>query len=125
MVSDQDFARRMIQTVLTVAAVAILIAIFWAAREALLLVYISALTAMGFSPLVQLIEQPRAGGRLPAVPRWLAILVIYLSVVAVVVVIGMMVVPPLVAQSIHCGNGFPTSSISHSLQAAATPHHAR
>jgi predicted PurR-regulated permease PerM len=107
MVSDQDFARRMIQTVLTVAGVAVLIAIFWAAREALLLVYISALTAMGFSPLVQMIEQPRAGGRLPAVPRWLAILVIYLIVVAVVVVIGMMVVPPLIAQSIALWERLP------------------
>jgi predicted PurR-regulated permease PerM len=107
MASDHDFVRRMFQTVLTVAGVTVLIAIFWAAREALMLVYISALTAMGFSPLVQMIEQPRAGGRLPAVPRWLAILVIYLTVVAVVVLIGMMVVPPLVAQSIALWERLP------------------
>src|SRR5207249_3860537 len=76
MASDHDFVRRMLQTVLTVAAVTSLVALFWAAREALMLVYISALIAMGFSPLVHMIERPRAGGRLPAVPRWLATLVI-------------------------------------------------
>ncbi len=107
MASDQDFVRRMLQTVLTVAGVGILVAIFWAARGAVLLVYISALTAMGFSPLVQMIEHPRAGGRLPAVPRWLAILVIYLSIVALVVLIGLMVVPPLVAQSMALWERLP------------------
>jgi predicted PurR-regulated permease PerM len=98
MLSDRDYRRRMIQTVLTVAGVAILLAVLWAAREALMLVYVSALIAMGFSPLVTLIEQPhqRKGNR--RVPRWLAILVIYAVIVAVVVQIGLMVVPPLVAQ---------------------------
>ncbi|PYR29349.1 MAG: hypothetical protein DMF98_00010 [Acidobacteria bacterium] len=107
MASDQGFVRRMLQTVLTVAAVTILVAIFWAAREALMLVYISALIAMGFSPLVHMIERPRAGGRLPAVPRWLAILVIYLTVVGIVVIIGLMVVPPLVAQSVALWDRLP------------------
>ena len=107
MASDQDFVRRMLQTVLTVAAVTILVAIFWAAREALMLVYISALIAMGFSPLVHMIERPRAGGRLPAVPRWLAILVIYLTVVGIVVIIALMVVPPLVAQSVALWDRLP------------------
>ena len=58
MLSDRDFTRRMLQTVLTVAAVAILLAALWAAREALMLIYVSALIAMGFSPLVRLIERP-------------------------------------------------------------------
>jgi predicted PurR-regulated permease PerM len=107
MASDQDFVRRMFQTVLTVAGVTVLVGIFWAAREALMLVYISALIAMGFSPLVHMIERPRAGGRLPAVPRWLAILVIYLTVVGIVVIIGLMVVPPLVAQSVALWDRLP------------------
>ena len=106
MASDQEFARRMLQTVLTVAGVTILIAIFWAARGALMLVYISALIAMGFSPIVRMIEQPR-GSRLPAVPRWLAILVVYLSGVGIIVVLGLMVIPPLVAQSIALWERLP------------------
>jgi predicted PurR-regulated permease PerM len=99
MVSDRDYTRRMIQTVLTIAGVAILLAVLWAAREALMLVYVSALIAMGFSPLVKLIERARPDdGRRRGIPRWLAILVIYAAIVAVVVLLGLMIIPPLVAQ---------------------------
>ena len=88
MASDQDFTRRMLETVATVAGFAILLAILWQARDALLLVYISSLIAMGFSPLVKLIERPHPktgehGKR--RVPRWLAILAIYVVIMAAVV----------------------------------------
>ena len=98
MLSDRDYTRRMIQTVLTTAGVAILLAVLWAAREAVMLVYVSALIAMGFSPLVKLIERPRPGIGRRRIPRWLAILVIYASIVAAVVLVGLMIIPPLVAQ---------------------------
>src|SRR5437773_11426682 len=98
MLSDRDYRRRMIQTVLTVAGVGILLAVLWIAREALMLLYVSALIAMGFSPLVKLIERPRQRGGHWRVPRWLAILVIYAVIVAVVVLIGLIVIPPLVAR---------------------------
>lgn len=88
----------MVQTVLTVAGVVILIAILWAAREALLLVYVSALIAMGFSPLVRWLEQGPRRARM-RVPRWFAILVIYLAVISVVLLVGAVVIPPLVAQA--------------------------
>jgi predicted PurR-regulated permease PerM len=98
MLSDRDYARRMIQTVLTAAGVAILAAALWAAREALLLIYVSALIAMGFSPLVHLIESPQPNAWRGRVPRWVAILAIYIAVVGVIALIGLMVIPPLVAQ---------------------------
>jgi predicted PurR-regulated permease PerM len=98
MLSDRDFRQRMIETVLTVAGVAIVIATLWAAREALMLVYISALIAMGFSPIVQLIEQRHASGR-RRLPRWFAILILYVAIVGALVVLGLMVIPPLVAQA--------------------------
>jgi len=97
MLSDHDFRRRMFETVATVVGVAIVLAALWAAREALMLVYISALIAMGFSPLVSLIERPRAHRR--RVPRWLAILLIYSAILLVVMLIGLAVIPPLVAQA--------------------------
>lgn len=99
MLSDRDFTRRLLQTVLTVVGVAILLAALWAARDALLLIYISALIAMGFSPLVHLIEQPRLGSGRLRVPRWLAILAIYVAIVSTIVLLGLMVIPPLVAQA--------------------------
>ena len=98
MLSDRNYRRRMVETVLTVAGVFVLLAVLWAAREALMLVYVSALIAMGFAPLVQVIEQPRPGVR-RRIPRWLAILVIYLAIVGLLVLLGLMVIPPLVAQA--------------------------
>lgn len=98
MLSDRDFTRRMLQTVFAVAGVAILIAALWAAREALLLVYVAALIAMGFSPLVQFLQRGNAGGS-SRVPRWLAILVVYIVVLAVFLLVALAVIPPLVAQA--------------------------
>jgi predicted PurR-regulated permease PerM len=98
MASDREFRRRMFETVLTVAGVAVLLAVLYAAREALMLVYVSALIAMGFAPLVHLIEQPRPNDR-RRLPRWLAILMIYLAIVGAFVLLGLMVIPPLVAQA--------------------------
>jgi predicted PurR-regulated permease PerM len=96
--SDRDFTRRMLQTVATVAGAGLLVALLWAARDALMIIYVSALIAMGMSPLVKLIERPpKAGTR--RVPRWLAILAIYLVVVSAFVFLGLLVIPPLVAQA--------------------------
>ena len=108
MLSDRDFTRRMLQTVATVAGVAILLAVLWAAREALMLVYVSALIAMGFSPLVKLIEQPRPNAGKRRVPRWLAILVIYAAIMAVVAFVGLLVIPPLVSQGSALWAKLPT-----------------
>jgi predicted PurR-regulated permease PerM len=91
--TDRDYTRRMLKTVAAVAGTAILLAILWAAREALLLIYVSALIAMGFSPVVRVLERPRR------IPRWLAILVIYAAIVGMIVLIGLLIIPPLVAQA--------------------------
>jgi hypothetical protein len=50
MSSDKDFTRRMLQTVTTVVGAGLLVALLWAARDALMIVYVSALIAMGMSP---------------------------------------------------------------------------
>jgi len=96
--SDRVYTRRMLETVFTVAAVALLIAVLWEAREALMLIYVSALIAMGFAPLVQIIERPRSGAR-GRIPRWLAILVIYFAIIVVLLLVALAVVPPLIAQA--------------------------
>src|SRR6476661_7249639 len=108
MLSERDFTRRLLQTVLTVAAIAIGLAALWAAREALLLIYISALIAMGFSPLVRLIERPATSSGRKRIPRWLAILAIYVVIVGVIVLVGLMVIPPLVAQAAALWDKLPT-----------------
>src|SRR5262249_46702154 len=98
MLSDREFRRRMLETVATLTGVVLLIATLWVAREALMLVYVSALIAMGFAPIVSVIEQPGPTVR-RRLPRWLAILAIYLAIVAVLALVGLMVIPPLVSQA--------------------------
>lgn len=108
MAADRDFTHRMIQTVATVAAAGILLSALWAARAALMLIYVSALIAMGFSPLVVLIEQRRASDGHRRIPRWLAILAIYLAVVGAFAIVALLVVPPLVAQAVALWAKVPT-----------------
>lgn len=80
--------------------IALTTALFWMLfqiRGTLLLIYVAALVAIGLSPLVIAIQNhPRTPQRMP---RWAAILVIYLLFVAVVVAIAMLVFPPLITQA--------------------------
>ena len=68
-------------------------------RNVLLLLYISGLLAIGFSPIIRLIERQRL---LPVgdkrFPRWLAILVLYLFLIGTLVGIAMLAFPPLIEQ---------------------------
>lgn len=67
-------------------------------REVLLLIYISILLSIGLGPIVRRIEGIVPHNRIK-LPRWFAILVIYLVLVGVLTTIGLLVVPPLVEQS--------------------------
>jgi predicted PurR-regulated permease PerM len=99
--SDREFTHRMVRTILTVAAVAIVVATLWAARAALMLIYVSAIIAMGFSPMVRFADRPRgaSGQKRVRVRRTLAILAIYLVIMGVFVLVGLTVIPPLVDQA--------------------------
>lgn len=97
-----DDPRALIRYALARLAVAVIV--MWAlflARDALLIIYISLLIAIGLSPLVKAIEQRRSSRttRRQRVPRWAAILVIYLVLVGGVVAVAVAVVPPLVEQA--------------------------
>jgi predicted PurR-regulated permease PerM len=87
----------------TLAATALAVVTFWCAylvRDVLLLIYVSGLLAIGFSPIIRLIERQKV---LPIgtqrFPRWLAILVLYLFILGTLTGIGFMIVPPLVDQA--------------------------
>lgn len=89
--------------VVALALTALTIVILWGlyvARTALLVIYVSVLLAIGFAPLVRLVEHQRIvpiGS--PRLPRWLAILAVYLVIIAALVVFGILVIPPLVSQA--------------------------
>ena len=82
------------------AGLALTVALLWAAylvRDALLVIYISLLVAIGLSPLVTTLEQYRP--RRQRLPRWAAILVIYSFIVGTVVGIASLIVPALIDQT--------------------------
>ena len=82
--------------------IALAVILLWAAflvRDVLLLLYISGLLAIGFSPIVRLIERQQVlpiGSR--RFPRWLAILVLYLGILGSFALVASLVFPPLVDQ---------------------------
>jgi predicted PurR-regulated permease PerM len=85
--------------------------IVWCAflvRDVLLIIYVSGLLAIGFSPIVRLIERQKVlpiGTR--RFPRWLAILVLYLAIIGALVGVGFMVWPPLKQQSQQLWTALP------------------
>src|SRR6187549_175152 len=85
--------------------------LLWSAylvRDVLLLVYVSGLLAIGFSPIVRLIERQTLlpiGTR--RAPRWLAILVLYLFILGTLAGVGFAVFPPLVRQAQQLGRQLP------------------
>ncbi|HJR61738.1 MAG TPA: AI-2E family transporter [Vicinamibacterales bacterium] len=100
--ATQDSSPRAL-VVFAIGMTAFAVVLLWAlyhVREVLLLLYISGLFAIGFSPIVRLIERQRllpVGTR--RFPRWLAILVLYVFIVGSVVSVGMLMFPPLVDQA--------------------------
>ena len=85
-----------------IAMTALAVIIVWSAylvRDVLLLMYVSGLLAIGFSPIVRLIERQKVlpiGTR--RFPRWLAILLLYMVILGTLTGIGFLIVPPLVHQ---------------------------
>jgi predicted PurR-regulated permease PerM len=82
------------------AGLALTTAIVWGAflaRDALLVIYISILVAIGLSPLVEFLEQRRS--KTKRLPRWAAILFIYLVLVGTFIGVAILIVPPLVEQA--------------------------
>jgi predicted PurR-regulated permease PerM len=76
--------------------------LLWAAylvRDVLLVIYVSGIFAIGFSPIVRVIERqkllPIGSARFP---RWLAILILYLAILGTVALVVFLTLPPLVEQ---------------------------
>lgn len=100
MPATQSNARSLVRYAIAMTALAVLLV--WSAylvRDVLILIYVSGLLAVGFSPIVRLIERQKAlpiGTR--RFPRWLAILLLYMVILGTLTGIGFLIVPPLVHQ---------------------------
>jgi predicted PurR-regulated permease PerM len=104
---NRDRRRLIVFGVGAAIAGVLLVSLLYTVRSTLMTVYISGLFAMGISPLVRMIERQRVipiGTRLP---RWLAILMIYATIVAAAVGVGMIVIPPLVDQAEELWRSLP------------------
>jgi predicted PurR-regulated permease PerM len=93
-------ARSLVRYAITMVALAVIV--LWCAyivRDALLLTYVSAILAIGFSPIVRIIEKqkllPIGSARFP---RWLAILMLYLAILGTIGLTLFLIFPPLVRQ---------------------------
>ena len=80
---------------------ALTVIVLWCAfivRSALMIVYVSVVLAIGFSPIVRIIERQRLGVA-KRVPRWLAILILYVAILGTVALVLVLVFPPMVQQA--------------------------
>jgi predicted PurR-regulated permease PerM len=102
-----DPRRLIVFGVVTSIAAVLLVWIAYEVRNVLLMVYVSALFAMGISPLVRMIERKRVFAVGTRVPRWLAILVIYATILGTIVGIAAIVFPPLVDQANELARTLP------------------
>jgi predicted PurR-regulated permease PerM len=94
-----DDPRALIRYALVAAVVTVIVVwTLYLIRNILLLIYVAALFAIGLAPIVQKVEKGPLS-RIRRIPRWLAILIIYLGVLGILVGLGAMVAPPLVQQA--------------------------
>ena len=106
--TDREFTRRLSRVVVTVVLTLAVLAVLWKARQAIVVVYVSVVLATGLGPIVRAIEhQATARGARQRIPRWLAILTIYLGVVGTLFAVGLLVIPPLVSQARELWTALP------------------
>jgi predicted PurR-regulated permease PerM len=94
-----DEARSLILYAIAMTALAAIV--LWAAyvaRDALIIIYVSVLFAIGFSPIVRVIERPRSLAITQRLPRWLAILILYIGILGTIALVLFLIFPPLVQQ---------------------------
>lgn len=99
MTSDERDPRPLILWTITMALLGV-VALYtlYLIRDVLLILYVSGIFAIGFSPIVRWIETQRVP-LIRRLPRWLAILVLYLFIIGAIVGVCALTFPPLVAQA--------------------------
>jgi predicted PurR-regulated permease PerM len=77
-------------------------------RDVLLMLYVSSLLAIGLSPIVRRIERTRGQSKRVRLPRWLAILSIYVVFLLAVALVLALTLPPLIDQFRQLAENMPT-----------------
>jgi predicted PurR-regulated permease PerM len=106
---DREPRRLIVFGVVVLIAGVMLAWLLFTVRSMLITIYISALLAMGISPLVRIIERPRVTWLSSRLPRWLAILLIYAAIIGAIVALAAAVIPPLVQQFEELWRALPST----------------
>jgi predicted PurR-regulated permease PerM len=91
-----------VRAVATLLAGVVLLWLLYTIRGPLLIIYISGLLALGFTPMVRWLERRRW-----RMPRWGAILVVYFGLMALAIASLAIVIPPLVDQAVQLRHQLP------------------
>lgn len=105
--SSSEIRRHVVFGIIVSIAALIVAWLLWNVRGALITAYVSALFAMGISPLVRIIERQRLVNIGQRVPRWFAILIIYAAIISLLIGVGMAVIPPLIDQAEQLWRNLP------------------
>jgi predicted PurR-regulated permease PerM len=89
-----DPNRLITRAVVTLLAGVVLLWVLYELRAVLLILYVSTLLAIGFSPAVRWLERMRT----VRLPRWAAILILYVGAIGIVALVLWLVIPPLAQQ---------------------------
>jgi predicted PurR-regulated permease PerM len=108
-----------VQAVATLLIGVVILWTLYSIRGALLVIYVSALLALGFTPIVRSLERQRfvGAGRLP---RWIAILVLYFGLLGIAGAVVAVMLPPLVRQASALGRELPNDVLR--LQSVLASH---
>ena len=97
-VKDTDPRPLILWTISMALGGVVLLYTLYLIRDVLLLLYVAGIFAIGFSPIVRWIETQRVP-MVRRLPRWLAILVLYLFIISAIVGVCALIFPPLIAQA--------------------------
>jgi predicted PurR-regulated permease PerM len=104
--SHQPFP--VVQAVATLLAGVLLVWVLYTVRKVLLILYIAGLLAIGISPLVRRLERRRfSSKRRRRLPRWAAILVLYVGLFVAVAGALWIMLPPLISQAQQLWTNLP------------------
>ena len=106
-VSRHSDDRVIVRGVAALLAGVVVLWMLYSIRAALLVIYVSGLLAIGFSPSVRWLERRRMIGKL-RLPRWVAILILYFGLLALLAAAVALMLPPLLSQAGDLWRELPT-----------------
>jgi predicted PurR-regulated permease PerM len=97
---DEAAAKRVVLYAIAMTLLGVIVVFAaYLARHVLLLLYVSALFAIGFTPVVRMIERRQTIRKRWRAPRWAAILTLYIVILGLLAAVTLMILPPLVRQA--------------------------